>query len=90
MDVRIGLPNEHLASGTMTEINQPMFSTGVGLLLKGYEIMEAHRREQEYEMEREEPVEEEEREEKQKNRMGIFDSLKKTITDIFEENDAKM
>ena len=90
MDVRIGLPNEHLASGTMTEINQPMFSTSVGLLLKGYEIMEARRREQEYELSQDEPVEEEEKEEKQKNRIGIFDSLKKTITDIFEENDAKM
>ncbi len=90
MDVRIGLPNEHLASGTMAEINQPMFSTSVGLLLKGYEIMDARSREQEYETLQDEPVEEEEKEEKQKNRMGIFDSLKKTITDIFEENDAKM
>jgi cell division protein FtsA len=90
MDVRIGLPNEHLASGTMAEINQPMFSTSVGLLLKGYEITDARNREQEYEMVQDESVEEEEKEEKQKNRMGIFDSLKKTITDIFEENDAKM
>jgi len=40
MDVRIGYPSELIASDTLEEINQPMYSTSIGLLLKGYEILE--------------------------------------------------
>ncbi len=39
MDTRIGYPAEHLASGT-EEITSPTFSTGVGLVLKGYEYID--------------------------------------------------
>jgi len=36
MDVRIGLPNEHLAgNGKDTKINQPMYATAVGLIMRG-------------------------------------------------------
>lgn len=38
MDTRIGYPAEHLAAGT-EEITSPTFSTGVGLVLKGYEYL---------------------------------------------------
>ena len=38
MDTRIGYPTEHLAQGT-EEVTSPLFSTGVGLVLKGYERM---------------------------------------------------
>ncbi|MEZ5000802.1 MAG: cell division protein FtsA [Bacteroidales bacterium] len=34
MDVRIGLPNEHLAGNSRDEINQPMFATSVGLIMR--------------------------------------------------------
>ena len=37
MDVRIGFPGEKMAADSSDEINQPMFSTSVGLLLKGLE-----------------------------------------------------
>jgi cell division protein FtsA len=37
MDTRIGYPTEHLASGS-EEVTSPMFSTGVGLVLKGFEL----------------------------------------------------
>ena len=37
MDVRLGFPGEMLAAESADEINQPMFSTSVGLLLKGLE-----------------------------------------------------
>jgi len=39
MDVRIGFPNERLASEKNEEVNQPMFATSVGLLLKGAEYL---------------------------------------------------
>ena len=37
MDCRIGYPNEHLAKVPTQELISPMFSTGVGLVIKGYE-----------------------------------------------------
>lgn len=40
MDVRIGYPNEHLAKGNTEEITSPLFATGVGLVIKGYNSLE--------------------------------------------------
>lgn len=39
MDVRVGYPNEKLAADKSEEINQPMFATSIGLLLKGAEFL---------------------------------------------------
>ena len=36
-DVRIGLPNHRLGGDLADEINQPMYSTAVGLILEGFE-----------------------------------------------------
>ncbi|MDF1673194.1 MAG: cell division protein FtsA [Vicingaceae bacterium] len=40
MDVRIGYPNEHLASGNTEEITSPLFATGVGLVIKGFDNLD--------------------------------------------------
>lgn len=41
MDARIGYPNEHLAPNNSVEnITSPMFATGVGLVIKGYQKYE--------------------------------------------------
>jgi len=40
MDTRIGYPNEHLAKGNPEEITSPVYATGVGLVLKGFEGLE--------------------------------------------------
>lgn len=37
MDTRVGYPNEHLAKGNAEELTSPLFATGVGLVIKGYE-----------------------------------------------------
>lgn len=37
MDVRIGLPNEHLAGGQHESLSSPEFATATGLLIKGLE-----------------------------------------------------
>lgn len=42
MDTRIGYPTEHLASGN-EDISSPMYSTGVGLVLKGFEYADRQR-----------------------------------------------
>ena len=40
MDTRIGYPTEHLANNDHIEnLTSPMYSTGIGLVLKGFENM---------------------------------------------------
>lgn len=42
MDARIGYPTEHLAnSNDIDALSSPMFATGIGLVLKGFERIEA-------------------------------------------------
>ena len=36
MNARVGLPNEHLAPNHIDELKKPMYSTCIGLILKGY------------------------------------------------------
>jgi cell division protein FtsA len=36
LNARIGYPNEHLAAGHIDELAKPMYSTCIGLILKGY------------------------------------------------------
>jgi cell division protein FtsA len=44
MDVRIGHPNEHLAGSAKNEINQPMYATSVGLIMRGFEYLETYKK----------------------------------------------
>jgi len=94
LDVRLGLPNEHLSGEISEEVNQPMYATSVGLLLKGFQAdvtAEKSAKASEEKVRKDEPeTEEESIKQKIKNKPGIIESLKKTITDIFEENDAQM
>ncbi|MCB0501769.1 MAG: cell division protein FtsA [Bacteroidetes bacterium] len=36
MEARIGIPNEHLASTKMKEVNNPIFATGIGLAIRAF------------------------------------------------------
>lgn len=40
MDVRMGLPNEHLSSKNVEMVTSPVFSTGVGLVMKALKYQE--------------------------------------------------
>lgn len=44
MDVRVGYPNEHLASNTPENLASPMYATGVGLVLQGFQELEKNQR----------------------------------------------
>jgi cell division protein FtsA len=102
MDVRIGFPGDKMAADSIEEINQPMFSTSVGLLLKGLDYYEDKQeemviRETAEEVENQvEPMQElveevEEKKVKKSMRKGkILESLKNTLSDIFDETDVKM
>ncbi len=97
LDVRIGFPGEKMAADSSEEINQPMYSTSVGLLLKGLEYYEEKQEEMKI-LQPEESMEQEpedEHLEKKKARKGmkgtkILESLKNTLSDIFDETDVKM
>ncbi|MBP6624981.1 MAG: cell division protein FtsA [Chitinophagaceae bacterium] len=43
LPARIGLPNEHLASGYAKDLMMPMYSTCIGLILRGYDDFENNR-----------------------------------------------
>jgi len=102
MDVRIGFPGDKMAADSIEEINQPMFSTSVGLLLKGLDYYEERQEEMVIRdaaaevKEQVEPVQEmikQEGEKKVKKSMRtgkILESLKNTLSDIFDETDVKM
>jgi cell division protein FtsA len=40
LNARIGYPNEHLMTGHYEELSKPMYSTCIGLILKGYNVYE--------------------------------------------------
>ncbi len=40
LNARIGYPTEHLAAGHIEELAKPMYSTCIGLILKGYNVFE--------------------------------------------------
>ncbi|MEA1898763.1 MAG: cell division protein FtsA [Bacteroidota bacterium] len=91
MDVRIGLPNLHLAGEVDEEINQPMYSTSIGLVLKGFEYSSPN--ENMKKTSEEVPIdliEEDDFEEEETSKRGIFEKFKGTLIDIFNENGVKM
>jgi len=45
LSARIGYPNEHLSSGYIEELTKPMYSTCIGLILKGYSDFERKKKE---------------------------------------------
>jgi cell division protein FtsA len=85
MDVRIGYPNISVASDTHKEIVQPMYSTSIGLLLKGYEILENKK-------EQAEAASDAGKSNKDKSKKDTrISRFIKNLSDIFvEENDTKM
>lgn len=43
LPARIGFPNQHIAGFEATKLNQPMFATCIGLILRGYDDVENQR-----------------------------------------------
>ncbi len=103
LNARIGLPNEHLAAGHIDELAKPMYSTCLGLILKGYNDYENKRRKFEHEFKKittsvteqsveEEPVEVSRNVVKPRKTLKSFlDSCKIGLIELFkEEEDAKL
>ncbi len=73
MDTRIGYPNEHLAKGA-DELMSPMYATGVGLVIKGFQELEKKKKEIKTE-----------REEEGKKRKGIVVQSDKRYESFFDK-----
>lgn len=42
MDVRIGYPNQHIGGKYVENINDPMYATAIGLIIKGFDYYDKH------------------------------------------------
>ena len=103
LNARIGFPNEHLSSGHIDELAKPMYSTCIGLILKGYNVFENTQNKLKGIEIKEEPVAEVVNEyddqtethvvrvKKRKSLKGFMDSIKDGLIDLFnEEEDRKL
>lgn len=98
LDTRIGYPVEHLTQTKFEEIHHPMYATGVGLILKGFEgnekrepaEVESIEEPKETQMENEKKMDESaEKKSNQKDKRGWFTNLLNTTKRWFEDDDAK-
>ncbi len=92
-DVRIGYPNEHLAADSSDEINSPAYSTGIGLVIKGFEYIESYNRLHKEAVESEtdsENTTDDKQKSKEIKKNNLLELFKRKFTEIFEENDSEM
>jgi cell division protein FtsA len=84
MDTRVGYPNEHLAKGS-DELKSPMYATGVGLVIKGFQDMQKRAKDPVVEIQDDQKKGKKKSEKvlqpKQEHRPSFFESL----ADIFRE-----
>jgi len=99
LNARIGYPNEHLASNHIAELEKPMYSTCVGLILKGYSVYENNQNRlnpQQRRIQLKPPVQVEEQPvpevvikeipvKERKTLKGFMDSIKGGLIDLFKE-----
>ncbi|MFN5148913.1 MAG: cell division protein FtsA [Flavobacteriia bacterium] len=82
MDTRIGYPTEHLASNNSIEnLTSPMYSTGIGLVLKGFEALDKKGASSEAASSGEVKTHSE------KKRGSFFDAIVKNAKGLFEDED---
>jgi cell division protein FtsA len=99
LNARIGYPNEHLSGGHIEELAKPMYSTCIGLILKGYNDYENKNKQLGSNFIKiegvipEEPVAEElitKPVKEKRTRKSFLDSIKNNLIEMFkEEEDTK-
>ena len=80
-EVRVGYPNEHLGSDSKSMIKSPIFSTGVGLVQKGFEEVVWKEVKEEHPV-----VEEEEINDEEPPTVGIGGKLKEMLENWFSDD----
>ncbi len=82
MSTRIGYPNEHLANSKVEAVTSPLFATGVGLVLRGFDYLDRQRS-------RHAPEPATKVKDHSKSRVGnFFDSVLRGASDIFRDDEA--
>jgi len=100
-DVRIGFPSEHLSADSVEDINHPMYSTSIGLILKGFEQQDTLDRLTKQDQDQNQELDQKDdfidetsvssRPEKSSIRkISMVDKFKQKFTEIFEVNDSEM
>ncbi|MEO6328643.1 MAG: cell division protein FtsA [Ginsengibacter sp.] len=104
LNARIGYPNEHLAAGHIEELAKPMYSTCLGLILKGYNDFENKKKQFDLQfkkvevpesLQEPEPVVEEVIEQmpakikSRKTLKGFMDSFKIGLIELFKEEEDR-
>lgn len=93
LDTKIGYPIESLEAEMEEDINQPMYATSVGLILKGaHHLNEQENADIQQKVENKKEPKKEHKQESSPKEKGskILEKFKNTITSMFEENDAEM
>ncbi len=96
-DVIVSSPREYITGPFQEDVNQPKFSTAVGLLIRYDKMLKEEQHEAEIpdvlesENSVNEQIEEEEKAENsgksERKKIGFFDKIKETVKKTFEEND---
>lgn len=101
LNARIGYPTEHLAAGHIDELSKPVYSTCLGLILKGYDDYERNRKQFEtdfFEVHVPEDLKQEVKEieliekeelpvDRSKNRIKFWEKFKDGLIEIFKEEE---
>jgi cell division protein FtsA len=102
MDVRIGFPSEHLVANTPAEYNHPIYSTAIGLLIKGYEYLKNNNETIAVNpLVFPQPVEQKSVQEpakdatplvtsETKKKPSLLDTVRRTFSELFDDEDTKM
>jgi cell division protein FtsA len=106
LNARIGLPNEHLAPNHIEELKKPMYSTCIGLILKGYndhdqqyqEFLENFKRISVIKAEETklvitqvpEPIPQPKTPDVTKRKKGFWDRFKYSVLELFNEDDQML
>ncbi len=93
LDVRVGLPNRYFNTNSNEKANQPMYSTSIGLLLKGSKynvVLEKQFKKEEVVEEKDVEFENDVFEEEIPKKKAFVEKMKNTFFDIFDESDSKM
>lgn len=83
MSTRIGYPNEHLAQSKVEDVTSPLYATGVGLVLQGFNMLDEHR------SKKNEEVLAERQKKEHTTRMGaFFDMVLNTANNVLKDDEA--
>lgn len=81
MPARIGYPNEHLAKSNVEHVTSPLYATGVGLVMKGFEYLDRRRARQGAQPQKVKGH-------SQQTRVGgFFDTVKRFAGDLLNDDD---